>query len=115
MDRSEATNELAAAADRFTALLADVDDPSRTAIGSWSIVDTVVHLAFVMEHLPGYLLGTEVIPGRAAEFELLADAHTAVNDVALKSEPERDLPALAARTRTGVDRLIEAASRVDSE
>jgi uncharacterized protein (TIGR03083 family) len=115
MDRSAATNELAGAADRVVALLGTVDDPAAPAIGSWSIADTAAHLAFVMEHLPEYLLGTEVIPGRAAEFERLADAHTAVNDVALTSERERELPALATRMRTGVDRLIEAAGRLDGE
>jgi uncharacterized protein (TIGR03083 family) len=106
---------LAAAADRVSALLATVDDPSRPAIGAWSIADTAVHLAFVMEHLPNYLLGTEVIPGRADEFERLADAHTAANADALKSERERDLASLATRMRTGVDRLIEAAGARDGD
>ncbi|MDP9333430.1 MAG: maleylpyruvate isomerase N-terminal domain-containing protein [Actinomycetota bacterium] len=113
MELSDAQNALSAEADRFRALLVDVRDPSRLAIGKWTIAETAAHVAFVFEHVPAYLAGTEVLPGSGEDFERLADAHTAYNDDALASDPERNLSLLAAKTVDGARRMSETASRVD--
>jgi len=113
MELSDAQNALTAEADRFRALLVDVRDPSRLAIGKWTIADTAAHVAFVCEHVPAYLAGTEVLPGSGEDFERLADAHTAYNHDALASEPERNLSLLAAKTVDGARRMSETASRLD--
>jgi len=54
----EAGDALASATERFSALLAEVGDPSRPAIGTWSVADTAAHVWFEFEHLPAYLEGT---------------------------------------------------------
>jgi uncharacterized protein (TIGR03083 family) len=115
MNANGAANALAAASDSFSALLDDVDDPSRPAIGVWTIADTAAHVAFVMEHIPAYLAGTEELPGHAREFEHLADAHTAFNDDALRSAPARELSTLSKKAQAGAQRLIETAGSLDPE
>ena len=110
-----AADSLASAAERFSALLAEVDDPSRPAIGTWSVADTAAHVAFVLEHLPRYLDGSEIIPGRAENFARLADAHTTANAAALLSQPERELSTLATQVRAGAERLIETAAGLGAE
>jgi uncharacterized protein (TIGR03083 family) len=115
MNGSGAANALASASERFSALLDDVDDPSRTAVGAWTIAETAAHVAFVMEHIPAYLAGTEELPGHAQEFEHLADAHTVFNEDALRSASERDLSTLARKAHAGAQRLIDTADNLDRE
>ena len=98
---------LAAAGSQFAEMLRLVADPTRTAIGEWSVGETAAHVA---SSAPFFL----AVARGEQEPESLNEV-AAVNAVFLASDPERDPPALAERSTAGESALLAYAAGVDGD
>ncbi|MGH2730296.1 MAG: DinB family protein [Actinomycetota bacterium] len=94
-DRPETLGALRAGTERFTALLRSVADPSRNAIGHWSIAETAAHTSHI------YALFPELIRGGESPVR----DHLALSDAwegKLAGDPVRDPTAIAERIESAV-------------
>jgi hypothetical protein len=106
-------------AGRFSALLRSVRDPSRRAVGEWSIGETAAH-ARIVSALDSVLATGIEPPGflrpvyDKARTVSLADV-AALNALTLDVEGERDTGVLASRVEEEVGRLLEATAAVHGD
>jgi len=98
---------LASAGSQFTGMLERVTDPSRTAIGEWSVGETAAHAA------SSALFFLRVARGEV-EPEALGEV-ARNNAVFLASDPERDPRVLAERARVGERALLAYVREVDGD
>jgi hypothetical protein len=88
-DAREALREAGA---RLVDLIHAVEQPSASAIGTWSVADVAAHLTHALT-LDRDALAGAVLPHTIVDERSMAQ----LNDQLLRSDPERDPPALAAR------------------
>lgn len=98
---------LAAAGSQYAAMLEQVTDPSRPAIGEWSVGETAAHVA---SSAPFFL---RVARGEA-EPEVLGEV-AAHNAAVLAADPERDPRSLAERARVGETALLTYVAQVGGD
>ena len=102
---------------RLDAMLRSVTDPGRSAIGTWSIAETAVHILEVTSVDAAVVAGVDPPPG----FEpVVARASTVgitevadLNDLALECESGRDPRELADKIEVHIDRLLTATGALD--
>ncbi len=103
-DRDASLRALEETSSRYASTLRSVTDPSRTAIGQWSIAETAAH----MSHLFGLFA------------ELMSGGHSFVRDhlsldnawnKKVAEDPERDPDVLAGRVETATAQFIERATQ----
>lgn len=105
------------ARDRFCDVLASVTDPTRRAIGRWSIADTAAHVLTVATLNNTFATGAPV----AAEFTAIRDMAAGatldkvfrLNDLTIETITERDPAVLAARVHDEVEDLLVRGREVD--
>ncbi|MGH2820715.1 MAG: DinB family protein [Actinomycetota bacterium] len=102
-DRPETLGALRDCTTRFTALLRSVSDPSRNAIGHWSIAETAAHTSHVYELFPELLRGGE---SPVRDHLSLSDAW----EVKLAGDPVRDPAAIAERIETALAEFASEAT-----
>jgi hypothetical protein len=88
LERDDTLSSLAESSQRWSDLLRSVQDPSRTAIGHWSIRDVGVHTTHIFGLFPELVVG-----GRSTIKDHLALASEW--DAKVKADPENDLGAVA--------------------
>ncbi|HEX2241432.1 MAG TPA: maleylpyruvate isomerase family mycothiol-dependent enzyme, partial [Actinomycetota bacterium] len=91
---------------RFTDLLRAVDDPTRPAIGIWTIRDVAAHVATNWEAYG------EFLAGRGPRLDDIFDHPQAMDEMA-KAEPEQDVRVLADRIDAATTAWIDAARELD--
>jgi hypothetical protein len=105
-NRALALSALEDASRRFTDQLRDVRDPSRQAIGSWSIGEVGAHVSHIFEMYPG------LVSGKASPLEDHLDMAPAWERM-LAEDDERDSTAIAKRIETATGEVIGAVEKAD--
>lgn len=99
---------------RLDSLLRSVTDPSRTAIGTWSIAETAVHLLEVTAVDAVVAAGVDPPPALEPVIERASTVGITeveeLNKLALDCEPTRDPKELADKIGSHVDRLLTAST-----
>jgi uncharacterized protein (TIGR03083 family) len=102
LSRDETLASVADSSRRWTALLHSVKDPSRTAIGHWTIRDVAVHVSHIFELFPKLMAG---------ERSPIKD-HLKIGeewDALVKSDPEQDIGVAADRVEHATKEFLDRA------
>jgi hypothetical protein len=105
-DRARALSALKDASRRFTDQLRDVRDPSRHAIGHWSIGEVGAHVSQIFEMYP------KLVSGEASPLEDHLDMAPAWERM-LAEDDERDPTALAKRIEAATGEFLGAVEKAD--
>lgn len=103
LDREQTLSSLSATARRYSELLRSVDQPSKQAIGHWSIRDVAIHTTHIYGIFPRLLDG-EHSP---------VENHLRMSetwDQRVKEDAEQDLTAIADRIDKGTEEFIARAT-----
>jgi uncharacterized damage-inducible protein DinB len=104
--KDEAFRAVKEASSRFAALLRSVEDPTRTAIGRWSIAEVAAHTSHIYQMYP------RLISGESSPIEdhLNMSPHW---DKMLAEDSERDLTTIATRIQEAADAFVSAADAAE--
>ncbi|MFN2594843.1 MAG: maleylpyruvate isomerase N-terminal domain-containing protein [Actinomycetota bacterium] len=105
-DKDEAFAAVKEASSRFAALLRSANDPTRTAIGKWSVAEVATHASHIYQMYPG------LVAGESSPIE----DHLNMSpfwDKLLAEDPERDLKVIADRIQSSADRFVAAADSAE--
>jgi len=105
-DRARALSAFEGASRRFTDLLQDVQDPSRNAIGHWSIGEVGAHVGHIFEMYP------RLVAGEASPIPDHLDMAPTWERM-LEQDGERDPIAIAKRIETAAGAFLRAVEGVD--
>lgn len=100
LERAEVTGR------RLAELIRTTSDPSRTAIGYWTIGDVSGHLTQVFEGYPVMASGG---PSFVSDVDKMPETY----DAYLRDNPERDPRVLADRVERGLDEFLELARQME--
>src|SRR5438477_6729536 len=103
--------------ERLSRLLDGVADPSRPAVGTWSIAETAAHIREVATFNSAWATGGTPPPEYRQAFEfagtVAVDQVNEVNAVALAGARERDLRVLAALIKERVELMLYLTASAD--
>ncbi|MDQ3957360.1 MAG: maleylpyruvate isomerase family mycothiol-dependent enzyme [Actinomycetota bacterium] len=115
-DLAAARSRLPVVARDFAALLSGIEDPSRPAVGEWTIGDVAAHVSHVAGGgaLVAMTVGNTSGEGLSVGDDLVAGA-AAFNARTLANDPERDVRALAERVEKSVADLLETTAPLQGD